>query len=332
MMRLVFGLVAALAASPLVAWDGAAAPEFAAARSAWLAGADDMAVLAALAPQAAGGNLAAQVMLGTLVAEGRLPAAVGALPDAGRMALTLAPGGALGNSWLTVAAREHPVAAALEVAGLHPEQASPAERAAALEQLLAAGETGAAQRLLGIVSDIGGWGPQEGWSLLAEYGAHPALQGHGMPLAMRVLDLVSRRDTDHYDPEGTQRLFPLLQGNSMADLALAELGVAAEAVISDPVNRSFAASMLPRSEMAAPLVGLCAAACPAGVGACTLAMAVAVEGRPGSLTLSPFEALVSSADYQASPRFRGDLRAGLQVHARAYLEALDGCAAAAVWD
>lgn len=328
-MRLAWGLVAVLVAGPVAAWEGAGDPAFAAARDLWLAGTDDMGVLRALAPLAAGGNRAAQVMLGILVAEGRVPAAVGALPRAERIALTRAPGGLSGTSWLTVAAGADPVAAALEVAGVRWQQASPEEQAAAVPVLLAAGEAGAAQRLLGIFGNMGGWGPGGGWTLVLEHGADPALQGHGVPLLVMVRDVATRPEGGYADPEMARRAGAALAGAPPGDLALAEAGWRATTLADPGLVRMGAEALVARAPLAAPLAGFCAQACPDGVAACTFALAMAAGGRPGFATLSPFEGLVPSAEYQASPRFATDLRAFYALSA-GQVARFDACAAAAV--
>jgi hypothetical protein len=318
-MRLVLGLVAGLAAAPGLAWDGADDAAFGAARAAWLAGADDMGVLAELAPLAAGGNRAAQVMLGTLVAEGRVPEAVGALPRPERLALTRAPGGLSGTSWLTVAAGADPVAAALEVAGVRWQQATPAQQVAALEVLLDAGETGAAHRLLSIFGNMGGWGPQGGWALVLEHGLHPTLQGHGVPLLAMVRDVAT-------DPAGGAAR-PAAALIAEAQLATADPG---DIALWPPQwLATEGAALVARAPLAAPLAAFCAQVCAEGVASCTHALAVVTGGRPGHVTLSPFEGIVSSADYQASPRFAADLRAAL-VGAAPVVERLDACAAQAL--
>lgn len=328
-MRLVLGLMAGLAGAPALAWEGAGDPAFAMARAAWLAGDDDMGVLAQLAPLAAGGNRAAQVMLGTLVAEQRVPEAVAALPRAERIALTRAPGGLSGTSWLTVAAGADPVAAALEVAGVRWQQATRDQQVAALEVLLAAGEAGAAHRLLANFGNQGGWGAGGGWSLVMDHGLSPALQGHGVPLLVMVRDVATRPEGGFADPAAAGRAGAALAGAHPGDLAMAEAGWR-QTTLADPgLVRAGAEALVADAPLAAPLAGVCATACPDGVAACTFALAMGTGGRPGFVTLSPFEGLVGSAEYQASPRFAADLRVRLSP-AAAQIARFDACAAAAV--
>jgi hypothetical protein len=310
-------------------WAGQDDAALVAARDLWLGGTDDMAVLQALAALAQGGNVAAQVMLGTLVAEARVPPAVGALPRAERIALTRAPGGLSGTSWLTVAAGADPVAAALEVAGPRWQQSSPDQQIAALEALLAAGEAGAAHRLLSTFGNMGGYGPTGGWTLVLAHGAHPALQGHGVPLLAMVRDVATRPEGGYADPEIARRAEAALAGADPGDLALADAGWR-QTTLADPgLVRMGAEALVAGAPLAAPLAGVCATACPDGVAACTFALVMGTGGRPGFVTLSPFEGLVTSAAYQASPRFAADLRAALQ-QAAPNIARFDACAAAAI--
>ncbi|MCU4654294.1 hypothetical protein N8I71_15740 [Roseibacterium sp. SDUM158016] len=283
-------------AAEVHAWDGADDPGFAAAREDWLSGSDDMAALARLADLAAAGNLAAQVLLGTVVAAGLVPEAVDALPRAERIALTRAPGGLSGTSWLRVAGQADPVAGALETVTVGSQQATPAEMLAALETLLAAGETGPSMRIMTGLYNIGGFGPTGGWTVTALLGGHSTLQGHGAPLLSGLRDILTDPSTGVSDR-----------------MALAAVKAALAA--------------LPRTDdLDAPLAAVCAAGCPATAEACTEALVQATGGLPGFLTLSPVEGLVDSATYQSSPRFAADLRRRLSAAADS-VAGRDACAA-----
>ncbi|NKX44557.1 hypothetical protein [Roseicyclus persicicus] len=289
-------ILACPAAAQSPTWPGAEDPGFAAARDAWLSGADDMAALGQLSALAQAGNPAAQALLGAVVADGLVPAAVEALPRADRIALTRAPGGLSGTSWLRVAGADGPVAAALATVASGLSQATPAEMAAALQTLLDAGETGAAYRALVTLYNIGGLGPEGAWTQVAAAGAHPALQGHGLPLLEGLRDLLS-------DP-----------ATGVSDPVLLAVVTATLAAVPD------------RKDLDAPLAALCTAGCPSAPEGCTAALAQATGGLVGFVTLSPVEGLVDSATYQASPRFALDLRTRM-APAADRVGAADACAA-----
>lgn len=292
---LLFALsVPAFAQSP--AWPGADDPGFGEARQAWLAGSDDMAALARLADLAGAGNMAARILLGAVVDDRLLPDAVAALPRADRIALTRAPGGMSGTSWLRVAGQTSPLAAALEASSTVGRTASVAETERALETLLAAGETGRALRMLSTFHNMGGFGPDGGWTMVLRHASHPALEGHGAPLLEALQALLTDPSTGVSDPG-----------------ALAEVKAAL-------------ARLRGLSDITAPLAALCAARCPAAAGACTAALVRITGGLVGHVTLSPVEGLIDSATYQASPRFAADLRRRLSPTADR-VAAMDACAA-----
>jgi len=318
-------------------WPGRDDPALLAARDLWLGGADDMAVLQALAPLAEGGNTVAQVFLATLAADAALrPAGVDALARADRIALTRAPGGLSGTSWLRVAAEAGDArAAALQAASDGFALSDPAQRRAAMTALQAAGEARAALRMMVSLANFGGLGPDGAWTLLAETGGHPA---PGVE-ALLALEITQRVLTDPaagaLDPVTALRVMAAINatGATEDDLTLIRGAQRQHLLAEDPAALAAAHKAALASGLAEPLRGFCAPDCPGDrLGACTLALVTVTGGVPGFLTLSPLEGLVTTPDYRASPRFRGDLRAGLQVHPRAYLQALDGCAAAAVWD
>lgn len=286
-------------------------------------------MFARLSDLANGGNVAAQVMLGSLVAGRRVPASVGDLPRAERIALTRALGGLSGTSWLTVAADSDPVAAAQEVARVPWQQSNPEDQVAVLQTLLTAGEAGAALQLLTFFALQGGWGPGGGWTNVLEHAGHPALQGHGVPLLVIVLDMATSIEVGIGNPEAAARASVALAGANQGDVGLAQAAMR-QAMIDGSGSRLMPAgalALVARAPLAAPLVQGCARACPQTASRCALSLTFSVSGRPGVLTLSPFERLVSSAEYQASPRFVGDLRstvsaAGLQ------MTTLNACVAA----
>lgn len=277
------------------AWQGAEDPAFAEARDAWLSGTDDMNALARLAALAQSGNAAAQVLLGTVVAEGLVPPAVDALPRAERIALTRAPGGLSGTSWLRVAAQEDAVAMAIGTVVTGFPEANVPGIAETLQTLLDAGETGAAVRALIYLGNIGGGGPDGGWTLVARHGAHPALQGHAVPL----LALLRTTLTD--------------PASGVSDPALL---AAVEVTLGGLPNPA---------TLHGPLATVCATACPEAPAACTAAVVRVTGGHVGYVTLSPVEGLIDSATYQASPRFVHDLGQRLSGAAEA-LVSYDSCA------
>ena len=320
MMRLLL-LVMLLCLPPAAkAFDGADDPAFATARADWLAGADDPAAMASLARLAGAGNVAAQVLLGAIVAEGLIPPEVAALPRADRIALTRAPGGLSGTSWLRVAAEADPAAARLELPMLRLAEVLPRTHGGDLRALLDQGEARAALRLIEVFANYGGTDETGGWTLTAQLGAHPGLQGHGLPVMDWLRALLTDPASGVADAALAKDLTEIVAQAPAADLALARVGQGAAA--TDP-----GAAL--QSPLAAPLVGFCTAACPAQVEGCSLALVRAVAGRTGFLTLSPVESLIDSATYQASPRLAGDLRLRLGPQA-ATIAAANTCAGAAL--
>lgn len=278
-------------------WPGADDPGFIAARALWLSGTDDLAALALLADLARAGNQPAQVLLGVLVAGGQVPEAVEDLPRAARIALTRAEGGLSGTSWLRVAGQSDPLAAAIEVAAVGAATATPAERRAVLEALLAAGEARHANSVLAISYNYGGFGPEGGWTMVARFGAHPALHGHGLAMVQGLQQLLVTPSNGVDDP---------------ATLAVVEEALAS---VTDEAT-----------SVVAPLMAFCRAGCPEAVDRCTEALVQTVGGNVGYVTLSPVETLIDSATYQSSPRFADDLRWRYSLNVAQVAER-DACAA-----
>lgn len=297
---------------------GVGEPAFADARTAWLEGRDDPAALARLSALAGAGNVAAQVLLGAIVAEGLIPPQVAALPRAERIALTRAPGGLSGTSWLRVAAQADPAAARLELPMLRLAEVLPRTHAGDLQALLDQGEARAALRLIEVFANYGGTDESGGWTLIAHLGAHPGLQGHGLPVMDWLRALLTDPNSGVADAALAKDLTETVAQAPAADLALARVGAGV-------AGADAGAALL--SPLAAPLAGVCTAACPTEAEACTLALVRAVAGRAGYLTLSPVESLIDSATYQASPRFAGDLRLRLAAGA-AGIAADNACAGA----
>jgi hypothetical protein len=288
--------LASAASAETSLWPGAEHPDFAKARAAWLSGTDDMGALGRLAELAAGGNVAAQVMLGAVVADGLVPDAVAALPRAERIALTRAPGGLSGTSWLRVAGESNALAHAFEASSSVGQGGTPEETDLALQALLDAGETGRALRMLTTFYNMGGFGPGAGWTIVLRYADHPALRGHGAPL-LSGLEALLRDPATGVSAPG----------------ALARVEAALDRVEGT-------------GDLSAPLAAVCAARCPSTAGACTAAFVRITGGQVGYLTLSPVEGLVDSATYQASPRFADDLRRRLSATVDR-VAAMDACAA-----
>ncbi len=260
-------------------WPGTDDPGFVTARALWLSGTDDLAAIGQLADLARAGNQPAQLLLGVLVAGGQLPEAVEDLPRADRIALTRAEGGLSGTSWLRVAGQADPLAAAIETVAIGLATTTPTERRAALETLLAAGETCHAMSVLAFSYNYGGFGPEGGWTLTAQFGAHPALHGHGLAML-----------------QGMQQLL-VTPSNGVDDPATLVV-----------VREALAAIKEEATGVAEPLMAFCRVGCPTEADSCTDALVQTVGGNVGYVTLSPVETLIDSATYQSSPRFSDDLR------------------------
>jgi len=296
----------------------------------WLAGQDDMAVLAGLADLAASGDGRARRMLGAIEADAALrPEAVAELSRQERIALTRAPGGLSGTSWLVVAGETDAVARALVTAGFGHGNASPAEHRAALETLLDAGEAAAALQLLAIGYNQGGFGPDSGWTFVMELGGHPGLQGHGQVVQAMLRGYLANPNAFAEDQSARiAALDAALVDMSPDDRVLAEvtrsIGGSADADLVARVEAGLAGATL-----AAPLLAFCQVECPETALRCTRALAGAMGGMVGVVTLSPFETLVPSETYRQSPRFTADLRARLSASGP-LIGSVDACSAAAV--
>jgi hypothetical protein len=317
---------------------GADAPGFVAARTAWLKG-EDMAALAAFSALARGGNVAAQLMLGTIDQSMTLPDAVAALSRAERIALLRAPGGLSGRNWLIERSGDLPLAAALNVAGNGAGQVDDAGRRAALETLLAAGEARAALCILAYANNVGGWETNQGWDLVAQFAADPALGGHGAPLLGLLHEMAADPVMQIGTPERVARVAAALNAARApaSDLVATRAAMSSTRTLADSGRLAAAQTAAGEAPLAAPLRGICTEACPMSVGTCTFALLVTVGGIPGFLTLSPLESVVPSKIYQKSPRFGHDLRAAVgprpeipaaqNAGRRAWLAGVDTCAA-----
>lgn len=220
------------------------------------------------------------------------------------------------------------MARALNIAGSGFAQADPAGHRAALETLLAAGETRAALALLNVLTNQGGFGQDGGWTLTLEYGAHPALDGQGIGLLEVLRLVVANPDAGVHMPdlaaELARRIAVLDEGTG--DAALQGAQRLSATLAQDAELRAKTADEVAQARLAAPLRAVCEAVCAESAATCTLAMVLGMGGVPGFLTLSPLESLAPSAVYQESPRFAADLRrrlaAGVPLLAR-----YDACAA-----
>ncbi len=313
-------------------------PAFVTARAQWLAG-EDMAAVTALSALAQAGNPSAQLLLGSTEQSQPVPDELATLSRADRIALWRQPGGLSGKNWLVARADDLPLAAALHTSGNGSGLADDAGRRAALETLLAAGETRAAVAVLALANNQGGWAPDQGWDLVVRYGNHPALAGHGLPMVSMLHELVVNPATGVGTPKRVAVLGSLLARAEApaSDLAATRAAWSSRRTLEDAQKLAEAQAAAGEAPLVAPLRGLCAAACPKSTNACTFALLTEVGGIPGYVTLSPLESVIPSAEYQRSPRFLDDLRALLgsrsdtpaeQRAARhAHLARFDACAA-----
>jgi hypothetical protein len=335
-LLLLFTLAAPLRSEPL---PGAEAPAFIAARAQWLEG-EDMAALTALSALAQGGNAAAQLMLGVIDQTMALhPDALAELPRAERIALLRAPGGLSGRNWLVERRGDLPLAAALDAAGNGSGQVDDAGRWAALQALLAAGEARAALAILATGSNHGGWGPGQGWDLVARYAGDPALDGQAVQLLDFLRDYAANPDTAIGSPKQVAMLEAALRtaGAPASDLTATRAAMSSASTLADSRRLEAAVAAAGEAPQAAPLRSFCTAACPESINACTFALLAAAGGMPGFVTLSPLESVIPTSIYRKSPRFADDLRAALgsrpltppdlRVAKWEYMAGFDTCAA-----
>ena len=270
---LVAVLVALLTLAPVSASAtemlGADDPAFTQALQDWLAD-DEEAALTAFSGLAQNGNLAARFLLGVI---DRTPALQGAylahLPRDQRLRVMRAPGGISGRNWLTLAADLPLVAAYVDLWDI---EAGP-DIVARFNEL---GETRAAREALIVLAAR----------------EHPAL---------------SRVEPDQAD---TDVLYLLWQGADPERRAQIEnlIPVAhpQRLLIGERIDARELDIWLATDGAAAPIAALCNAACPDAGETCRGAAYRALNSHNALLTLgTPSEALVSQADFLASPRGRG---------------------------
>jgi hypothetical protein len=269
-------------AQPAPVVTGSEVPAFRQAVDLWLTDDDESAALAALAALAAGGNPAAQILLGLIDKSPTLQGPwLSRLGRADRVALMRAPGGLSGRSWLSAAADE-PLAAAW--LALLRTDAGPEVGA----RLAGLGELRAAREAL----------------LILAAREHPALATHwhdwmDLELAFavwhRARPAVRAQLAAQVDPGHPQRALMGLPGTARGwDDWLAD------------------------SPAAVPLRSLCAAECPDSQPACRRAALAALGSPAAVLTLgSPAASLISEARFQAAPRGRAAILRRMQLTADA---------------
>ncbi|MCL4187468.1 MAG: hypothetical protein KJZ85_07650 [Rhodobacteraceae bacterium] len=276
------GLVVAAAggAARAEAVAGAATPDFRAAVALWLAD-DEAAALPALAVLAAGGNAAAQMLLGLIdKAPEQQGPWLGARSREARIGLLRAPGGLSGRSWMRVAAAQ-----GVGLAELWVELWDVAAAPDIVLRFARAGEPRAA-REAGVVlakRERRGFGEMAG---------DPAF-----PAALRPFAWAE------WAGEGggaSERI--------AADLAALHPGDPHRGLWAAPPPPAALEDWLLSAGEALPVAAFCRAECPGSAGSCARA-AYGALGNPLSLdTLgSPSETLIPAADYASSPRGRAAL-------------------------
>ncbi len=260
---------------------GQSDPAFLAAVESWLQD-DEAAALADLGGLAAGGNPAAQVLLGLI---DKTPSLQGpylsGISRAERLALIRAPGGMSGQNWMRLAAAEVPLAALW--VGLWSVEAEPG----IVLQFIAAGEARAARVAV--------------LALMARY--KPGLLGLGAspdyPAAMRfAMWDVAMRNSDL----GT------LAAQAQAEAAAFVPGDPQRAMAGLADDEMARAAWVQSAAVAEPVDGLCAALCPETADICAETAFAGLGGYRGLMVAgTPSEQLIAAERFAASPKGQSDL-------------------------
>lgn len=268
---LLLGLAGAAGAATIAGQDD---PRFRAALAAWLAD-DEPAALPELAALAARDNRAAQILLALIdrVAVYQGPWLL-RRDRATRLALTRAPGGLSGRSWMAEAAADTPLAALWmqrDATGTAPETAL---------AFAGLGEQRAARETLQALARR----QQHGFAAIADDPRYPAELRH----------LVWREWAE--TPEGAAR--------AAAEIAALMPGDPQIRRFEDrPLDQAATDAWLAAAPLAAPLRATCEAACPRTPLTCRRAAFFLVEGHGGLAEFgTPSETLIPPGIWNASPR------------------------------
>lgn len=267
-LALALALIGAAAASDPPRLPGADDPAFVSALALWLSD-DEATALPALADLAAGGNVAARLLLGQI---DKTPALQGPflaqLPRAARIALLRAPGGMSGRSWFD-ALRGTPLAeawSALRQPGGGPEL---------IARFEALGEARAARQAMVVLAAR----------------EHPGLGAVDPATVPADLLYLLWRNAG---PERRAAIAAMVPADNP------EWQLMGQVMDARSVDRWLAASAA-----ASPLAALCRAVCPESPEPCLSAGYGALASHDALLTLgSPAEALVPQEAFLASPRGR----------------------------
>lgn len=296
--------------------SGSSAPEFQTALSLWLNG-EDMKALEGLAQAARSDNRAAQILLAGIANRGKLHAHVtGALPRKDRVSLLRIPQGLSGQSWLTAAQADEPLATALLQATRIGEKApaiaalfvlgEPQQAMLAAQSMLFQGE---AAELITVLEGLDETLPDEASVLLA-------------------WSVYQNANADSGRYVGSARVGSVLSGDSRFHVyELAWQTPPPKFLIEDEALRDTALRLSGEVAAWTPVRQFCDANCTDTVAPCTV-VGASLLGMDGPFPMrSPAESLISNDDYWESARIQADLaRSTLDVRSfRDYLGTIDMC-------
>lgn len=274
-------------------------PAFEAAMTEWLGGASDLSALQSLSDLSQAGNAAAQILLASIAARGKLHDHVtGDLPRKERVTLLRMAGGLSGKSWLEAA--DEPLAVALF------QSTQIGEKGAAVAALLELGETQTA--LLAAQSMVNSGEAAEFLALLL--GRETELSQEALVLVAEAIRQVASFEDGKYvrnaqlKPEITN-----LRPYKIAELAW--MAPSPRALVEDADVRAAATDLAAEVRSWTPLYTYCRSHCPDTASACT-AVAASLMSIDGPFAMrSPRETLIPDDVYWGSPRITGDIARSL---------------------
>ncbi|MBM1813700.1 hypothetical protein [Pseudosulfitobacter pseudonitzschiae] len=297
--------IAWIALFPLTVWaqvQGEDDPRYQKLRTEWLAGADDLATLRDMAALANDGNVAAQVTLGLI--EYAFPThyyVTNRLSPDSRKAIFRKPNGRFGVPWIRVAAPNSPLAALL----MHYKDTDYAAHSAALAD---AGVIGLAIAYANMPMNLG-----DTLSTMRALG-HPALLPYTGPALFPFMQAFEAgvRGTKYEDlANGISDLRQSLPALDSGDQILVAPFFSSKGAVSweesEDAWRARGADLLQHPKLA-PMNAVVRAACPQNAEDVMGVLFHLRGSQQARLDLiSPLAPLVSTEDWLASARFKGDL-------------------------
>ncbi|WP_417280844.1 hypothetical protein [Celeribacter sp.] len=280
---------------------GAEDPAFQAALESWLAG-EDLAALTALADLSGSENRAAQIFLARLDRLSHLHRhATASLERKARVTLMRQPGGLSGKSWMEAAAVDVPLAQAFQDIGVMEKKAE------GLRSLFALGEPYAASNALPGYMASGAF--EDVIDIIATAPNAPAAT---RDLYVESILALKSGGTAY---QGSARLPHMLWTGTAKEVDGLPQVAPTDRIVwapphpgrwrEGPETEVLMKTYAPKVPAWQPIVRFCESACAGEVETCVAVAAGQLSGAPMPFQ-SPLETVLSSEDYQKSPRFEYD--------------------------